>query len=87
MEIPSTAACLLGPPPPSLRLLEQHDAGREAMEEVLAADRADFAHGEEAGDGDRAEDLVNHAHVVIGLVEEPRAATVAGEEQGPDRPA
>ena len=31
--------------------LEQRDAGREAVEEVLAADGADLALGEEAGDG------------------------------------
>ena len=54
------------------------------MDEVLTADRTDLAHGEEAGDGYRPIDRVNHAHVVIGFVEEPRAATVACEEQGPD---
>src|SRR5208283_2939771 len=71
----------------SCRLLEENDAGRVAMDEVLAADRTDFAHGEEAGDGYRPIDLVDHAHVVIGLVEEPRAAAVACEEQRPDRPS
>ena len=55
------------------------------MDEVLAADGADLAHGEEAGDGDRAEDLVDQAHVVVGLVEEPGAAAVASEEQGTRR--
>ena len=65
----------------SCRLLEEHDAGRVAMDEVLTADRTDFAHGEEARDGYRSIVLVNHPHVVIGFVEEPRAATVACEEQ------
>ena len=69
----------------SFGLLEECDARREAVHEVLAADRADLAHGEEAGDRDRTEDLVDQAHVVIGLVEEPRAATVAGEQQGTER--
>src|SRR5512142_978592 len=36
------------PPGAPSRLLEQDDAGREPVDEVLAADRADLAHREEA---------------------------------------
>src|SRR5205823_6518638 len=51
--------------------------------EVLAADGAELAHREEARDGDRAEDVADEPDVVVGLAEEARAATVAGEEEAP----
>src|SRR5207237_395637 len=64
-------------------LLEQDHAGSIAMEEVLPADGAELAHREEARDGDRAEDVADEPDVVVGLAEEARAATVAGEEEAP----
>ena len=52
------------------------------MDEVLATDGAEFSHGEEAGDGDGAEGLVEGGEVVVGGGEEAGAAAVAGEEEG-----
>ena len=42
------------------------------MDEILAADRPDLAGGEEAGQGDGAEQIGQDAGVVVGLVEQPR---------------
>ena len=68
-------------------LLEQGNAGGEAVDEVLAADGADLPHGEEAGDRDRAKELANDRNVVVGLGEEPGATAVASEQEGPADPA
>ena len=59
---------------PSVRFLEQDDARREPVDEVLAADRPQFAHREEPGDGYRAEPPVDHGDVVVGRGEERRRA-------------
>src|SRR5690348_108067 len=68
----------------SMRLiLKQHDARREAVDEVLAADRAELAGGEEAGERDRARLLLDRLRVVVRPREEARPSAVAAEEQGP----
>ena len=64
-----------------LQRLEQHGAGGEAVQEVLAADGADFALGEEAGERNVAEALLQQRRVVVRLIEQPRPATVTGEQQ------
>src|SRR5262245_27640624 len=56
------------------------------MDEVLAADGAELALGEEAGHGDVPRLGADGPGVVVRLVEEARAAAVAGEEQGAGRP-
>lgn len=66
-------------------LLEAGDAGREAVNIVLAADGAEFPLGEEAGHGELAEDLLDRAGVVMRFVEKASSATVATEEQGGTR--
>lgn len=65
-----------------LRSFEEDDAGGEAVDKVLAADGADFAHGEEAGEGDGPHDFMDCGDVVVRGVEEACAAAVAGEEEG-----
>jgi hypothetical protein len=52
------------------------------VEERLAADGADLARAEEAGQGVSAERLSDGTGVVVGIGEEARPAPVAGEEQG-----
>src|SRR5581483_10971036 len=61
---------------------EQRQAGGEAVEEVAGPDRAELTGAEAPGDGQRAEQLVDEAGVVVGLAEEPLPPPVAGEEQG-----
>ena len=51
------------------------------MDEVLAADRAKLALGEEAGDRDRAGLGADDARVVVRLGEQVRAPAVAGEQE------
>jgi NAD(P)-dependent dehydrogenase (short-subunit alcohol dehydrogenase family) len=62
---------------------EQGDGGGEGVQEVLAADRAELARAEEAGQRDVAQGGRDEPRVVVGLVEQPRAAAVAGEQQRP----
>src|SRR5438552_288643 len=61
---------------------EQRDRGREAVEEVAAADRTELAGSEETGDLRAVERLGEDAGVVVGLVEEVPAPPVAREQQG-----
>lgn len=51
-------------------LLEQRDARRKPVDVVLSADGAEFAGGEEAGEGERAADFLDHFRVVVGFGEE-----------------
>ena len=53
------------------------------MQERAPADGADLAHGEESGDGERAEDVVDRGDVVVGFGEEAGAAAVAAEQERP----
>ena len=62
-------------------LLEQRQAGGEAVDEVLAADGAELALGEEAGDRNGAGLGAEDARVVVGLVKQAGAAAVAAEDQ------
>src|SRR5205823_4544552 len=62
-------------------LLEQHHAGREAVDEVLPTDGAQLALGEEARQRHRTGFAADHACVVVRLGKQPRTPTVAGEEQ------
>src|SRR5919108_5413853 len=57
-------------PPPSVSGGEQGEAGSESVEEVAGSDRAQFTGTEAPRQGERAEELVDHAGVVIGLAEE-----------------
>jgi hypothetical protein len=50
---------------PAAALAEEHGAGGEPVDEVLAADRPDLPHGEEPGRGDRPQPLADHADVMI----------------------
>ena len=74
-------------PPSASRplLFEEGDAGREAVQAVVGADRTDFPLREEAGSRDRPEAFGDAAGVVMGLVEEPGATAVAGEDEGARR--
>src|SRR5581483_978849 len=72
-----------GPRLAALLLVEQRQAGGEAVDEVLPADGAELAHGEEAGQRQRAEQRLHGAGVVVGLVEQPGPAAVAAEEECP----
>ncbi|MEY3204953.1 MAG: hypothetical protein RLZZ21_1284, partial [Planctomycetota bacterium] len=51
------------------------------MEAVVTADRANLALGEKSGCRQRAEAFLNAGGVVVGLVEEPAAPAVAGEDE------
>src|SRR5262245_13573262 len=62
-----------------LLLVEQCKAGRETVEEVLAADRADLAGAEHPREGDRTEEFGDHPGVVARLAEHAPAASVARE--------
>src|SRR4051794_4137185 len=62
-----------------LRRLEQGDASREAVHEIVLADGAQFPRREEAGERDFAERLFHGCSVVVRLAEEAGAAAVAGE--------
>ena len=76
------------PPATALRRAgEQRDRGGEGVQEVLAADRPELSGAEEPGHRDVAEHLSQEPGVVVGLGEHPRATAVAGEQQGPGRPA
>ena len=57
------------------------------MNVIAAADGAELALGEKAGQREWAAQFLNHTRVVIGTGKEPRAATVATEEEGPSRTA
>jgi 3-oxoacyl-[acyl-carrier protein] reductase len=76
------------PPATSLRRVgEQRDRGGERVQEVLAADRSELSGAEEPGHRDLTEHFREERGVVVGLGEHPRSAAVAGEQQGPGRPA
>src|SRR5262249_27239405 len=72
---------------PGSSLLEENDAGGEAVDEVLAADRPQFPRREESCQRNRPRLSLHHARIVVRYVEHPRAATVAAEYQSPRRPA
>src|ERR687897_1113338 len=67
-------------------LEEDGQGGREPVQEGLAADRADLATAEEAGERRGRERLGDGTGVVIGCGEHVSPAAVAGEEQRPGRP-
>src|SRR5205085_10094197 len=60
---------------------KQREAGGEAVDEVAAADRAEFALGEEAGQGHVAGLGTDRGGVVVRLREEARAPAVAAEQE------
>ncbi len=62
---------------------EQGDRGGEGVQEVLPADRAEFAGAEEPGHRDVAQRGGDETGVVVGLGEQPRSAAVAGEQERP----
>ena len=62
-------------------MLEEGDRGGESVEAIVAADRADFALREKPGCRQRAEAFLHACSVVVGLLEEPAAAAVAGEDE------
>src|SRR5439155_9861678 len=64
---------------------DEGDAGGKTVEEVPVADRADLAVTEEAGDGERAEQLLDGVSIVVRSAEEADAATVTGAQEGADR--
>ena len=69
-------------------LPEQCQRRREAVDEVVAAHRAELAGGEQAAERDGTERPADQrSGVVVGLVEQPGAPTVAGEEEGGVGPA
>src|SRR5207244_9608804 len=63
---------------------EQSDAGRVAVQEVVPAHRADFAHGEEAADRDPPQFFTHGGDVVVGSAEEPLATSIAAEQERAD---
>src|SRR5580700_2586310 len=65
------------------RVGEQGDRGGEGVQEVLPADRAEFASAEEPGHRDVAQRGGDETGVVVGLGEQPRSAAVAGEQERP----
>src|SRR5262249_55222815 len=67
-------------------LLEKGHAGREAVDEVLAADRAQLALGEETGQRHGTDLGPDGAGVVVRPVEQAGATAVAGKQQGGLRP-
>src|SRR5436190_1741995 len=77
---------LMSPPTKSLISIpcEHGQRGREAVEEVAAADGADLAGAEEARRGN-AQRVLDRGRIVVGQVEHVRAAAVAGEQQGAGR--
>src|SRR5262249_33478364 len=64
----------------AMSLLEQGHAGGEAVDEVLSADRAEFALREEAGQRNVAGFGAKDAGVVVRFGEQARAAAVAAEQ-------
>jgi inner membrane transporter RhtA len=66
---------------------EDRDRRGEAVQERLAADRADLARGEEARRGSAAEGVADGERIVVGVAEHPAAATVAGEDERAGRRA
>jgi 3-oxoacyl-[acyl-carrier protein] reductase len=65
------------------RVGEQGDRGGEGVQEVLPADRAEFAGAEEPGHRDVAQRGGDETGVVVGLGEQPRSAAVAGKQERP----
>src|SRR4029077_18542795 len=61
---------------------EEGEAGREPVQEVAGADRAEFPGAEAPRQGEGAEELVDDAGVVGGPPGEPLPPPVAGEEDG-----
>ncbi len=66
-------------------VLEEGQAGREAVDEVLAADGAKFSLGEETGHGNETGLGADDAGVVVGHGERPCAASIAAKQQGRSR--
>src|SRR5215212_1695234 len=64
---------------------EHRHRGRESVEEVAAADRADLPRAEEAARRG-AEDVLDRRRIVIRHVEHVGPAAVAGEDEGTGRP-
>jgi NAD(P)-dependent dehydrogenase (short-subunit alcohol dehydrogenase family) len=69
------------------RVREQRDRGGEGVQEVLPADRSEFSGAEEPGHRNVAQRARDEPGVVVGLVEQPRSAAVAGEQQRSGRAA
>src|SRR5262249_59607431 len=67
---------------PSLTSREQREAGGETVEEVPTPDGPDLAGAERSRQGDRPQQPLDHAGVVVGNGEEMPAPAVAGEQQG-----
>src|SRR3954471_18237089 len=65
----------------SLRVDQQRDRRRVAMDEVRAADGADLAVAKEAGGGEGAEVLAERVGVVMRDAKEAFAAAGAGEDE------
>lgn len=65
----------------SIARSEEGDTRGEAVDVVAPRDGTDFTHGEEAGGGDGPEDGADGADVVMGFLEEARAASVAGDDE------
>ena len=74
-------------PPGEVHGGEDCHGGREAVQERVAADRADLAGGEEARRGRAGELLVEGVSVVVGRAEHRLAAAVAGEDERAGRRA
>src|SRR5208283_5533057 len=65
--------------------LEQHHAGREAVDEVLAADRSKLTLGKETRHRHAARLAANGPRVVVLFLKEASPPAVAGEQQGAGR--
>ena len=72
--------------PPRFTREDRHGRG-EGVQEVLPADRADLAGGEEAGGGRAREDARDGVGVVVGRAEHAASAAVAGEHERAGRRA
>lgn len=64
-----------------LHRLEQGNARRKAVHEILLADGAEFPLGKKAGEGNIAKGPFDGGRIVMGLAEETRASSIAGEEE------
>src|SRR4051812_4856585 len=60
---------------------EKQHTGREAVDEVLSADGAEFSLGEETGQRDVPHLRANRFGIVIRAAEQPAASAVTGEDQ------
>src|SRR4051794_36467009 len=69
------------------RSAEEGEAGGEAVDVVVAADRTELAGAEAAGNRDLAERVAHRAGVVVGHTEQAPAASGTGEEERAGRGA